>query len=114
MASASFTLAGIYGFGGPHVGVDPTRIAAQIVSGIGFLGAGTIFRAEHSVFGLTTAATLWYCAAVGVLIGGGLPWVAILLTVLAFLLLTVVGQLENRGRLAGHGTASGADRGLQG
>src|SRR5437588_9087510 len=58
MAAASFTLAGMYGFGPPGAGRDTTRIAAQVVSGIGFLGAGTIFRAEDHVYGLTTAATL--------------------------------------------------------
>ncbi len=54
-----------------HMG-DPARIAAQIVSGIGFIGAGTIMHAQHSVHGLTTASTLWVAAAIGLLNGFGL------------------------------------------
>ncbi|NQY73581.1 MAG: MgtC/SapB family protein [Candidatus Margulisbacteria bacterium] len=50
---------------------DPGRIAAQIVSGIGFIGAGTIFTARHAIQGLTTAATIWVVAAIGMLIGSG-------------------------------------------
>ena len=56
--------------GGPRIG-DPGRIAAQIVSGIGFLGAGTILQARGAVLGLTTAATIWVVAAIGMIIGAG-------------------------------------------
>lgn len=52
-------------------GHDPARIAAQIVSGVGFLGAGVILRGERRIFGLTTAATIWLAAALGMSIGGG-------------------------------------------
>jgi putative Mg2+ transporter-C (MgtC) family protein len=95
MASASFTLAGVYGFAGtgPH---DVTRIAAQVVTGVGFLGAGTIFRAQDRVTGLTTAATLWFSAGLGILVGAGLVWVAIFATGLALLFLVVVRFLEQR------------------
>src|SRR5258708_2709221 len=76
MAAVCFTVAGVYGFG-PTRPPDVTRIAAQVVTGVGFLGAGTIFRAEDHVYGLTTAATLWFAAAVGVLVGAGLTWTAV-------------------------------------
>ena len=93
MAAASFALAGMYGFG-PLGSRDPTRIAAQVVSGIGFLGAGTIFRAEDHVYGLTTAASLWIAAALGLLVAAGLSWVAIFCTALSLVVLLVVARLE--------------------
>jgi len=66
MGSALFTILGAYSFGGQQ---DPTRIAAQVVTGIGFLGAGVIMKQGSSVTGLNTAATLWATAAVGALAG---------------------------------------------
>jgi putative Mg2+ transporter-C (MgtC) family protein len=69
VGAALFTIAGAYGF--DSVRVDPTRVAAQIVTGIGFLGAGAIIRQGFSVRGLTTAATLWVVAAVGLASGAG-------------------------------------------
>ncbi|MGH7734766.1 MAG: MgtC/SapB family protein, partial [Gemmatimonadales bacterium] len=73
LGSALFTVLSIHGFlGGTGVAlVDPTRIAAQIVSGIGFLGAGAIIHQGNLVRGLTTAASLWATAAVGLAIGTG-------------------------------------------
>jgi putative Mg2+ transporter-C (MgtC) family protein len=77
VGSALFTIASAYGFrdflvhGGTLVRTDPTRIAAQIVTGIGFLGAGAIIRQGLSVRGLTTAATLWVVAAIGLTAGAG-------------------------------------------
>jgi len=77
VGSALFTIVSAYGFreflvsGGSVVRADPTRIAAQIVSGIGFLGAGAIIRQGLSVRGLTTAATLWLVAAIGMASGAG-------------------------------------------
>lgn len=66
LGAAVFTLSGAYGFGDlPHAS-DPTRVAAQVASGIGFIGAGAILRRGREVSGLTTAATLWLAAAVGV------------------------------------------------
>ncbi|MEM8775018.1 MAG: MgtC/SapB family protein [Pseudomonadota bacterium] len=62
--------------------VSPTRVAAQVVSGIGFLGAGIIFRHGFTVHGLNTAATLWCSAAVGVTAGAGATFFALLLTAL--------------------------------
>jgi putative Mg2+ transporter-C (MgtC) family protein len=78
LGSALFTLVSAYAFAGPHV--DPTRIAAQIVSGIGFLGAGAIIRQGLSVRGLTTAATLWLVAAIGMACGAGYYDAAIIAT----------------------------------
>src|SRR5262249_62190007 len=71
VGSALFTLVSAYGFSDWGVRVDPTRIAAQIVTGIGFLGAGAIIRQGLSVRGLTTAATLWVVAAIGLTTGAG-------------------------------------------
>jgi putative Mg2+ transporter-C (MgtC) family protein len=70
VGSALFTLVSAYGFAEFRV-VDPTRIAAQIVTGIGFLGAGAIIRTGLSVRGLTTAATLWLVAGIGMAVGAG-------------------------------------------
>jgi putative Mg2+ transporter-C (MgtC) family protein len=71
VGAALFTLVSAYGFTDWGVRVDPTRIAAQIVTGIGFLGAGAIIRQGLSVRGLTTAATLWLVAAIGMAAGAG-------------------------------------------
>jgi putative Mg2+ transporter-C (MgtC) family protein len=76
LGSAIFTVLSIYGFdgivaAGVSPAVDPTRIAAQVVSGIGFLGAGAILKYGTSIRGLTTAASLWTAAAVGMAAGAG-------------------------------------------
>jgi putative Mg2+ transporter-C (MgtC) family protein len=68
-----------------HVVLDPSRVAAQIVSGIGFLGAGLIFVRRDSVRGLTTAAAVWVTAAVGAAAGAGLPLLAALTAVMYFI-----------------------------
>ena len=75
---------------------DPGRIAAQIVSGIGFLGAGTIIQARGSVHGLTTAATIWVMAGVGLAIGAGLAGLALATTLLLLVTLYLLGRLEAR------------------
>ncbi len=69
------------------IGADPSRIAAQVVTGIGFLGGGVIFRQGDYVSGLTTAATLWATSAVGLTVAFGMYLVAILTAVLIYLLL---------------------------
>jgi putative Mg2+ transporter-C (MgtC) family protein len=71
VGAALFTLVSAYGFSEFGTARDPTRIAAQIVSGIGFLGAGAILRQGFNVRGLTTAATLWVVAAIGMACGAG-------------------------------------------
>jgi putative Mg2+ transporter-C (MgtC) family protein len=77
-------------------GVDPGRIAAQVVTGIGFLGAGAIIREKASIRGLTTAACLWVAAALGLACGFGLLYLAIGVTLLALSSLLLLKPLENR------------------
>jgi putative Mg2+ transporter-C (MgtC) family protein len=93
VGSALFTIVSAYGFdafiesGADVVQTDPTRIAAQIVTGIGFLGAGAIIRQGFSVRGLTTAATLWVVAAVGLAAGAGYYSAAVITTALVLVAL---------------------------
>jgi putative Mg2+ transporter-C (MgtC) family protein len=93
LGSALFTIVSAYGFrefltsGDAVVRADPTRIAAQIVTGIGFLGAGAIIRQGLSVRGLTTAATLWVAAGIGMAAGAGYYSGAVLGTVLTLVAL---------------------------
>jgi|SRR5882762_6570984 len=74
---------------------DHTRIAAQIIPGIGFLGAGAIMRERGGVIGLTTAATMFVVASIGMAVGGGLYWTAAVTCLVILMLLIVVGQLES-------------------
>jgi putative Mg2+ transporter-C (MgtC) family protein len=80
---------------GLTAGGDPGRIAAQIVSGIGFLGAGTILHARGSVFGLTTAATLWVVAAIGMAVGARNYLAAVIGSSLVMLALMLLGRVED-------------------
>jgi putative Mg2+ transporter-C (MgtC) family protein len=84
----------VAGFGGDH-----TRIAAQIIPGIGFIGAGSILHARGSITGLTTAATLFVVASVGMATGGGLYITAIFATGIILIALALLGQLERRFKL---------------
>src|SRR4051794_8322425 len=77
------------------VNADPARIAAQIVSGIGFLGAGTILHYKGSVQGLTTAATLWVVAAIGMAVGARAYLAAMIATSLVMLALILLGRFED-------------------
>jgi hypothetical protein len=95
--AACFTVASIYGFDGLGTSRDPARLAAQIVSGIGFLGAGVIFRSQGAVRGLTTAASIWMVSALGVLSGLGLYWVAAFATMLTWFILRVLKGAERIG-----------------
>lgn len=90
--SALFTVMSSTAFVG--AGTDPSRIAANIVVGIGFLGAGTIFRAGEAVRGLTTAAGLWAIAAIGMAAGAGEYLLAIISTVLVLTILSGVRFVE--------------------
>jgi putative Mg2+ transporter-C (MgtC) family protein len=92
LGSAIFTVISAYAFTGP--GSDPTRIAAQIVSGIGFLGGGAILHYGGTVRGLTTAASLWSVAGVGMAAGAGLYVVASLSAVLVIIGLEVFRRVE--------------------
>lgn len=92
VGAALFVLFGAYAFT-DRADADPTRVAAQVVSGIGFLGAGVIWRQSGSISGLNTAATLWATAAVGVLAGGGLYVAAAAGTVTIVLANTILRPL---------------------
>jgi putative Mg2+ transporter-C (MgtC) family protein len=96
LGSAAFTVLGVFFFSSPGVSTDPSRIAAQIVSGIGFLGAGAILKYGTSVRGLTTAASLWATAAVGMAAGAGAWLVAVVTTVLIVLSLGPLNWLIAR------------------
>lgn len=102
LGCALFTIISAYGFLNllsiPRVQVDPTRIASYIVSGIGFIGAGTIFlsRETQKVRGLTTAAAIWLVAAVGIACGAGLLLEAVASTILALIVLIVLRTVERR------------------
>lgn len=75
---------------------DPTRIAAQVVTGIGFLGAGTIIQSGGRVTGLTSAATIWVVAAIGIIAGAGYPILAFVASCMVVLTLVVLREVENR------------------
>lgn len=100
VGSALFMLVSLFGFsdvlGQPNVMLDPSRVAAQVASGIGFLGAGTIIFRRDAIRGLTTAASLWVVAAIGLAAGGGLYLAAISTTVLALIILAALKPLERR------------------
>lgn len=91
-------LLSIYGFGdfadAYNVRMDPARLAAQVVSGIGFLGAGAIIRNGMSITGLTTAASIWVVAAIGLCVGAGFFYEAVLATALVILILLVLNRFE--------------------
>jgi len=94
--SACFTVASIYGFNSYGTNVDPSRLAAQIITGVGFLGAGAIFRSGTAVRGLTTASSIWITAAIGIVTGLGMLWLALFTTGLTWLALAMVKRLEAR------------------
>src|SRR5207247_9165341 len=102
VGSALFTLVSAYGFrdllagGGNVVRADPSRIAAQIVTGIGFLGAGVIFRQGFTVRGLTTAASLWVVAAIGMAAGAGFWAGAVVAAGVAFVSLRPLEMAKER------------------
>jgi putative Mg2+ transporter-C (MgtC) family protein len=100
LGAALFMLVSMYGFASavhpPAVVLDPSRVAAQIVTGIGFLGAGVIVFRKDVIRGLTTAATVWLVAAMGMAVAGGLYIAAIAATVLALIILAAVRMLERK------------------
>ncbi len=105
VGSALFTLVSAYGFSmidGANVTLDPSRISAQIVSGIGFLGAGIIFVRQNVVSGLTTAASIWVVAAIGMACGAGMPILAACGTALHLLTVTLLARLARNVPNAGH------------
>ncbi len=100
VGSALIMIVSAYGFmevislGQPHIEVDVARVAAQVVSGIGFLGAGTILFREDVVRGLTTAASLWAVAAIGLAVGGGLYVAAVATTLICLVILMALKPIE--------------------
>lgn len=107
LGACIFTLLSIYAFPtfatGDNVDIaqatgirDTSRVAAQIVTGIGFIGAGTVLRNGPMVFGLTTAATLWIAASIGMACGAGIFDVAIIATVLSVAVLTLIRIFEKQ------------------
>jgi putative Mg2+ transporter-C (MgtC) family protein len=92
VASCLIMLVSMYGFDGE----DPARMAAQVVSGIGFLGAGAIMKEEKGVIGITTAATIWVSAMIGLACGNGFYFGAVLVAVLALVILTILRKVESR------------------
>jgi putative Mg2+ transporter-C (MgtC) family protein len=100
VGSALIMIVSAFGFadvlGQPHVDLDPSRMAAQVVSGIGFLGAGSILLRGEIIRGLTTAASLWSVAAVGLAVGGGLYTASIAATIIILIILAGIKPLERR------------------
>ena len=107
LGACVFTLISIYGFptyaDGDNILIDnatgirdTARVAAQIVTGIGFIGAGTVLRNGPTVLGLTTAATLWIAASIGMACGAGMYGIAVAATVLSVAVLTVIRIFERQ------------------
>lgn len=100
LGAALIMLLSMYGFADfadeENVRLDPARLAAQVISGIGFLGAGVILFNGFSLTGLTTAASLWVVAAIGLAVGAGFYYPASLVTVLVLINLFILNKLEKR------------------
>ena len=101
LGSALFMVISQYGFTfemteGPKVSFDPSRIASQVVTGIGFIGAGTIIFQKHVVKGLTTAAGLWVTSAIGLSCGAGMYAIATAATIFVLLCLEIFSVMLNR------------------
>ncbi|WP_282939837.1 MgtC/SapB family protein [Paenibacillus sp. RC67] len=100
LGSTLIMLLSMYGFSEfaklDNVRLDPARLAAQVISGIGFLGAGTILYTGKSITGLTTAASLWVVAAIGLATGAGFYYASALVCFLALLSLWVLNEVEKR------------------
>ena len=97
VGSALFTLASIIAwelYTGANPPSDPMRVAAQIVTGVGFLGAGVIFKSEERITGMTTASTIWFVAAIGMIIAIGFPLLGFLISLVATGLLFALGRVE--------------------
>ncbi|GAU77362.1 MgtC/SapB family protein [Fusibacter sp. 3D3] len=79
-----------------HINMDPTRLGAQVISGIGFLGAGTIIKEGATVKGLTTAASLWSIACIGLVVGAGYYLIALITAVIMLITLKTFSQIEKK------------------
>jgi putative Mg2+ transporter-C (MgtC) family protein len=100
VSAALFMLISKYGFtdvlANGRIVLDPSRVAAQVVSGIGFIGGGIIFMRRDVVRGLTTAASVWFTAALGMACGAGLPVLAVATTLGHFVIMLIFPMLERR------------------
>jgi putative Mg2+ transporter-C (MgtC) family protein len=96
ISSCLFTILSIEGFPLRGTAQDTARIAAQIVTGVGFLGAGVLLRARGHVRGLTTAASIWLVAAIGMAVGTGTYFLAVFATILSMILLVMLAPVSHR------------------
>lgn len=100
LGSCLLMLLSMYGFSAfvdePNVRVDPARLAAAVITGIGFLGAGTILFTGKSITGLTTAASLWVVSAIGLAVGAGFYFASATATIMVLLTLWAFNKLEKR------------------
>jgi len=94
LGATIFTIISKFGFSDAGGDVDPSRVAAQIITGIGFLGAGVIIFRGVKVEGLTTAAGLWVAAAIGMAVGAGMYLTAIAGTVIAFVVIVLIRRFN--------------------
>lgn len=95
LGSTVFTIVSYLGFSS-LAGVDPSRVAAGIVAGIGFIGAGVIFRQGTLIKGVTTAASIWIVASIGISLGAKLYYLAVLTTLLGFVTLSILKYIEDK------------------
>lgn len=93
ISSALITLLALYGIENSST-EGATRIISNIIVGIGFIGGGAILRQDSKVMGITTAATLWTVAAVGIAVGVGFTYAAILVTLISYIILTILWRVE--------------------
>ncbi|OMF34732.1 magnesium transporter MgtC [Paenibacillus sp. FSL H8-0548] len=100
LGSCLLMLLSMYGFSAfvdePNVRVDPARLAAAVITGIGFLGAGTILFTGKSITGLTTAASLWVVSAIGLAVGAGFYFASAVTTIMVLVTLWAFNKLEKR------------------
>lgn len=100
LGSALFMIISQHGFeavaGLQGIGLDPSRVASQVVTGIGFIGAGTIILQKRTVRGLTTAAGIWATSAIGLAIGAGMYWLGIVATILTLAGLELLGVVFSK------------------
>lgn len=100
VGSSLIMITSIYGFGDlidhPNARFDPARLSAQVVSGIGFLGAGAIMRRSNHISGLTTAAMLWVVAGIGLSVGAGFYVPAVATTLIVVICIVVMRKIETR------------------
>jgi putative Mg2+ transporter-C (MgtC) family protein len=107
VGATAFMLISIYGFDGLGTSRDPARLAAQVVAGIGFIGAGAIWRSQTNVGGLTTAASIWITAAVGMMLGAGMYIMGTLVTLMAWFTLRWLKPANHRRVQPGKNTRYG-------